>query len=129
MSLRDREEIRRIFEEDYPRNVRSIDLMSYAEMYTEDARWMPPDDRECRSIHEIVEGFANQCAHQSIDPIFMAEEIEVMGDFAYVIGTSEATIYPKDSSPNHVVQYRALWLMKKEQSHWKIRRQIWNKKP
>lgn len=129
MRLRDREEIRRIFEEEYPGNVRSTDLMYYGQMYTEDALWMPPDDRECRGIQEIVEGFATQCAHQSIDPILMAEEIEVMGDFAYVIGTSEATIYPKDGSPNHVVRYRALWLMRKEDNNWKISRQIWNKKP
>lgn len=128
MSGRDKEEVRRIFEEVYPANVSSTDLMSYGSMYTEDALWMPPNDPDCRSIHEIVEGFASQCAHQSIDPIFIAEEIEVMGDFGYVIGTSEATISPKDGSPPHVVQYRALWLMKKEENQWKISRQIWNKK-
>ncbi len=102
--------------------------MSYSQMYTEDAQWMPPDAPERRGIHDIVEGFAEQCAHQSTDPTLIAEEIEVMGDFSYVIGTSEATIHPKDGSPAHVVKYRALWLMRKERNSWKISRQIWNKK-
>ncbi|MCT7961381.1 SgcJ/EcaC family oxidoreductase [Laspinema sp. D1] len=128
MSFRDREEIRQIFEEIYPSNVRSMDLMYYAEMYTEDALWMPPDSSDCIGIHDIVQGFAEQCAHQSTDPTFNAEEIEVIGDFGYVIGSSAATIYPKDGSPAQVVQYRALWLMKKEGNSWKINRQIWNKK-
>ena len=127
MSLRDREEIRRMFEEVYPGNVRSSDLMSYGKMYTEDAQWIPPDAPERRGIHDILEGFATQIAHDLIDPQFIAEEIEVMGDFGYVIGTSEATIHPKDGSPAHVVKYRALWLMRKERNSWKIRRQIWNK--
>lgn len=128
MTVRDREEIRQIFEQVYPDAVRSADLSFYGTMYTEDALWMPPDDRDCNSISDIVEGFSNQCYHQSIDPIFTAEEIEVLGDFGYVIGTSEAKIAPKDGSPTHVVRYRALWLMRKEENQWKINRQIWNKK-
>lgn len=127
--MNDKEEIRQVFEEVYAANVRSRDLQGYAEMYTEGAIWMPPDQPDRCGIPDIVEGFAAQIAEQDIDPILTAEEIEVMGDFGYVIGISLATIYPKDGSASKVVKFRALWLMKKEYGIWKIDRQIWNSKP
>lgn len=128
MSVRDKEEVRRIFEEVYPDNVRLADSISSGRMYSEIALWMPPDAPDRQGVDDIVQGFSAQFAHQSIDPIFTAEEIEVMGDFAYVLGTSDATIHPKDYSPDHVVKYRALWLLKKEKESWNITHQIWNKK-
>ncbi|MEJ6485355.1 SgcJ/EcaC family oxidoreductase [Nostoc punctiforme UO1] len=125
----DKDKIREVFEEVYAANVRGRDLEGYAEMYTEAALWMPPDQRDRIGIPEIVEGFAAQIANQDIDPTFIAEEIEVMGDFGYVVGTSHATIHPKDGSASKEVKFRAVWLMKKEQGIWKIDRQIWNSKP
>jgi uncharacterized protein (TIGR02246 family) len=125
----DRNEIREIFEEVYAANVRSGNLQGYGEMYTEDALWMPPNAPDRRGINDITEGFAQQIEHQDIDPTFTAEEIEVLGDFGYVVGLSQATLSPKDGSSSRQAKYRALWLMKKEQGLWKIDRQIWNTKP
>ncbi len=125
----DRNEIRRVFEEVYAENVRSKNLQGYGEMYAEDALWMAPNVADRCGREDIVEGFAEQIANQDIDPIFTADEIEVMGDFGYVIGISLATIYPHDGSPSKQVKFRALWLMKKYQGQWKIVRQIWNNKP
>ncbi|WP_293355623.1 MULTISPECIES: SgcJ/EcaC family oxidoreductase [unclassified Microcoleus] len=125
----DKDQIRQVFEEVYAANVRARDLEGYGKMYTNDALWMPPDQADRIGIPEIVEGFAAQIANQDIDPTFIAEEIEVMGDFGYVVGTSHATIYPIDGSPSKEVKFRALWLMKKEEEIWKIDRQIWNVKP
>ena len=125
----DKEKIRVVFEETYPNNVRSRDLESYAEMYTDDTLWIPPSAPDRCGKEDIIGGFANTIANQDIDPIFTAEEIEVIGDFGYVLGTSIATIYPRDGSPSKVVRYRALWLMAKEGDEWKINRQIWNLKP
>ena len=125
----DKEQIREVFEEVYAANVRGRDLEGYGKMYTEDALWMPPDQPDRRGIPDIVEGFAAQIAKENIDPTFSAQEIEVMGDFGYVVGPSHATIYPMDGSPSKQVQFQALWLMKKEGDIWKIDRQIWNVKP
>ncbi|BAB77947.1 YybH family protein [Anabaena sp. FACHB-709] len=129
MKLHDQDQIRSIFEEVYPDNVRGRDLSAYADMYTEDALWMPPNGPDRCGIPDILEGFADTIANQDIDPIFTAEEIEVKGDCGYVIGISLATIRPKDGSPSRQVKYRALWLMKKDCDRWKISRQIWNVKP
>ncbi|HEY9848404.1 MAG TPA: SgcJ/EcaC family oxidoreductase [Leptolyngbyaceae cyanobacterium] len=129
MTSSDKEEIRKVFEEVYAANVRSRDLQGYGEMYSENALWIPPDQADRQGIPDIVEGFAQQIANQDIDPTFTAEEIEVLGDFGYVIGTSIATVRPRNGDEPKTVTFRALWLMKKEQGVWKIDRQIWNKKP
>ncbi|WP_138505954.1 YybH family protein [Nostoc sp. PA-18-2419] len=129
MKSSDKEKIRTVFEEVYAANVRTENLSGYGEMYTEDALWMAPGVPDRLGISDIVEGFSQQIANNSIDPIFTAEEIEVMGDFGYVVGMSIATVSPKDGSPSKQVKFRALWLMKKEHHTWKISRQIWNNKP
>jgi len=125
----DQEQIRMVFEEVYPANVRGRDLERFAEMYTNEALRMPPDQADRRGIPDIVEGFAAQIANQDIDPTFIAEEIEVRDNVGYVVGTSHATIYPHDGSASKEVKFRALWLMKKEGDIWKIDREIWNVKP
>ena len=126
----DQEEIRRVFEEVYPENVKTKNLEGYGEMYTENALWMPPDAPDRCGIPDIVEGFAGTVADQDIDPIFKADEIEVTqtGTVGYVVGISDATIYPHNGEPKQA-KYRALWLMKKEGGKWLINRQIWNNKP
>lgn len=130
MSLReDCESIRNLFEEVYPNNVRTKNFDDYGKMYSQDALWMPPNAADRRGIPDILEGFAATVANQDIDPKFTAEEIEVIGDFGYVVGISIATILPHDGSPSREVKYRALWLMKREDGEWKIDRQIWNNKP
>ena len=129
MSDYDQEEIRKIFEEVYAYNVRSHDPMGYANMYTEDALWMPPDATDRCGIPEIVEGFGTMISEQTIEPTFTAEEIRVFDDLGYVIGYSIAIITPFDGSPSREVKYKALWIMKKEYGTWKIDRQIWNRKP
>jgi uncharacterized protein (TIGR02246 family) len=129
MKSSDRNEIKKVFEEVYPENVKTKNLEGYGEMYTENALWMAPNVRDRLGRQDIIEGFAESVANQSIDPVFAADEIEVMGTFGYVIGISRATIYPDDGSPSKQAVFRALWLMKKVGGQWKIDRQIWNNKP
>lgn len=129
MSNSDRDEIRKVFEVVYADNIRTKNLQGYGEMYTEDALWMAPNVSDRCGKEDIIEGFAESVANQDIDPVFTADEIQVMGDFGYVIGISIATIYPNDGSAPKEVKFRALWLMKKIQGSWKIDRQIWNSKP
>jgi uncharacterized protein (TIGR02246 family) len=127
-SDKDQDQIRKVFEEDYSRYVQSSDLEGYISMYTEDALWMPPDAIDRCGICEIEEGFNASIANKGIDPTFTAEEIEVMGDFGYVLGISDAIINGGPPS-GQIKKFRALWLMKKENDQWKIDRQIWNNKP
>jgi len=126
----DKDQIRQVFEEAYPANIKTRDLEGYAKLYTDNALWMPPDQPDRRGIPEIVEGFAAQFANGDVAPMSAtAEEIEVMGNFGYVVGKCLATIYPKDGSASKEVNFRVIWLMKKDEGIWKIDREIWNVKP
>ena len=125
----DYDEIRKVFEEVYAENVRTRNIEGYGNMYTEDALWMPRNALDRRGRKDIMKGFADSIAHQDIDPVLTADEIEVMGDFAYVIGISALTIRSHENDDSKQVKYRTLWLMKKESEEWKIDRQIWNEKP
>jgi uncharacterized protein (TIGR02246 family) len=126
----DKDQIRQVFEEIYPANIKAHDLEGYAKLYTDNALWMPPDQPDRLGIPGIVEGFAAQFANQDVDPMSAAaEEIEVMGNFGYVVGKCLARIYPKDGSASKEVNFRVIWLMKKDEGLWKIDREIWNVKP
>jgi ketosteroid isomerase-like protein len=129
MNFADKEQIRMLFEENYPDYIRSHDMSAYGEMYTEDALVMAPNVPDRCGISDIVEGFADSIANEDIDASFVAEEIEVIGEFGYVIGIGIATVIPRDGSPAKQIKYRALWLVKKEYGQWKIDRNIWNNKP
>ena len=125
----DRNAIRKVFEQDYAKYVSAKDLQGYGDMYTTDALRMPPGVPDLSGKEAIKQEFLAQTANQDIHPVLTADEIQVMGDFGYVIGTAMPTIYPKDGSPAKQFKFRGVWLTKKEQGHWKIDRQIWNEKP
>jgi uncharacterized protein (TIGR02246 family) len=128
-AIGDEEAIRRLFEETYASNVRSGDVDAYVAMFTEDAFWMPPGDADRRGVNEIAEAFGMQSISVAIEPKLTAEEIQVIGNLAYVVGISLATITPKDGGQSNKVKLRIVWLLRKEAGTWKIAREIWNSKP
>jgi uncharacterized protein (TIGR02246 family) len=129
LKLSDEDAIRRLFEETYASNVRSGDVDAYVAMFTEDAFWMPPGDADRRGVNEIAEAFGMQSISVAIEPRLTAEEIQVIGNLAYVVGISLATITPKEGGQSNKVKLRIVWLLRKEAGTWKIAREIWNSKP
>lgn len=126
---KEHDEIRQLFEEVYPDCLRTGDVQDYEQLYTEDALCMGPNVPDRRGIHDIGEGFTQQIAKQKIESaIFTAEEIEVIGNIAYVTGISIFEIHPRDGSSPEIVRYRDVWITRKEEGTWKIHRQIWNVK-
>ena len=126
---KDAEQIRMLFEKAYATNLKTGDVKTYMALFTNDAVWIPPGGLDQVGPKAIGEAFANQANAVNIDAVLTADEIKVMGNFAYIIGTSVAKISPKDGSPTMNAKFRVLWLMRKEQGKWKIAREIWNAKP
>lgn len=129
MSVSDRDQIKAIFEQVYPDTVRARNPQAYGAMFTAAAVQMPPQVPDRYGPAAIATGFAQQIIHTDLDPTLTIEEIQIMGDFGYATGLARVTVRPHDGSPAVQITFRGLWLMKKEQTQWKIHRQIWNEKP
>lgn len=129
MHDKDKEEIRQLFEQTLPSIVRAGDVPAYLKLLTKDIIWCPPNAMDRHGLTGVEEGFTAMLVAQSFDPTFMAEEIEVIGSFGYVLGHTTIIIHPKDGSPSTVAHSSELWLLRKEHGGWKMARMMWNLKP
>ncbi len=118
-----------IITEQYPAFANSHDAAGYASMYSEDALWIAPGAPE-RVGREAIEA-AIQASFDKFefDVQPFADEVNVMGDFAYIIGGAEGTMTPRDGGDVVQVNFRVFWLFQNGDNGWEIIRQIWNKAP
>ena len=123
------ESIKKVLEGDYPNFVKSSDASGYAGMYTEETLWSPPggpDQHTSSGINVAVAGLFKKI---SIDVSIMADEVEVYGSSAWVIGTANGSTTDLQSKEVSPFKYRLVWSMSKVGDVWQINRQVWNNKP
>jgi len=109
--------------------VMAHDAAGYAELYAEDVLWAPPNapDRTSQEgIRNGIQGLFDKFSFQ-VDP--QPEEVEVLGDFAYAIGSVDGALTPRAGGDPVPIKFRVFWLLRQEGGDWKICRQIWNNKP
>ena len=121
--------IRQLLSEGYGGLVMAHDAVGYAELYSEDVLWAPPNAPDQTSKEGIQNGIQGLFAKFSFEVHPRAEEIEVMGDFAYAIGSVDGALTPRAGGDPMPIKFRIFWLLRKEAGEWKISRQIWSKKP
>ena len=121
--------IKNLLSETYGSLVMAHNATGYAEMYSDDVLWAPPNGPDQRSKEGIKNGI------QGVFDKFMCkvnpqpEEIDVQNDFAYAIGTVDGVLTPRAGGDPNTIKFRIFWLLRKEAEGWKIFRQIWNNKP
>jgi uncharacterized protein (TIGR02246 family) len=121
--------IRHLLSETYGSLVMAGDSAGYAELYAEDVLWAPPngpDQTSKEGIRNAIQGLFDKFSFE-VDP--QPEEIKVIGNFAYVVGTVDGKLTPEDGSAPIPIKFRIFWLLQKEKGEWEISRQIWNNKP
>jgi len=121
--------IKQLLPEGYGGLVMAHDAAGYAAQYAEDVLWAPPnapDQTSVAGIESAIQGLFDKFSFQ-VDP--QPEEIEVMGDFAYAIGSVDGVLTPRAGGDPVLVKFRVFWLVRREAGAWKIHRQIWNNKP
>ncbi len=126
---RDVAAIRTLLFETYPSHVMAHDAAGYADLYTTDVLWCPPnapDQTSREGVKNGIQGLFDKFAFQ-VD--LQPEEIEIMGDFSYVIGSVDGVFTPRDGSAPVTIRFRIFWLLRREAAGWMISRQIWNNKP
>jgi uncharacterized protein (TIGR02246 family) len=113
----------------YQDAVNSHDSAAYAALFADDVVWAPPNapnatDKE--TIQSAVQGLFDTFEFEvEITP----DEVEVMGDFAYVLGQVTGNLTPRNGDPVRPIHFQILWLLRKGPDGWKIARQVWNNKP
>jgi ketosteroid isomerase-like protein len=124
-------QIRTLLEDEYRARINAQDAAGYAnDLYADgDVLWAPPDAPDRTDKKGIQAGI--QGVFDNFDPKvrLTANEIEVMGDFAYAIGDVDLKLTPKAGGDVVPVNFRIVWLLANQHGGWKIKRQIWNKKP
>lgn len=118
-----------IITEAYPAFANAHDAAGYASMYSEDVRWIPPSAPERVGRDGVEAAMQASFDKFEFDVHPFAEEVEVMGDFAYIIGGAEGFMNPRDGSDPVPVNFRVFWLFRNGDDGWEIVRQIWNKAP
>ena len=101
----------------------------YADMYSDDVLWAPPNGPDQKSKEGIKNGIQGSFDKFMFKVNPQPEEIDVQNDFAYAIGTVDGVLTPRAGGDPNTIKFRIFWLLRKETAGWKIFRQIWNNKP
>jgi len=113
----------------YGENVNNHDAEAYVTMFTEDVLWSPPngpDQTDAEGIQAAVQGLFDTFEFD-VQP--QADEVKILGDMAYVVGTIHGVLTPHSGEDPVTIHFRVIWLLRNEDDEWKIARQIWNNKP
>lgn len=123
-------DIRALLADAYGARINAQDAAGYAnDLYADDVLWAPPDAPDRTDKAGIQVGIQKVFDKFDPDVKLTAKEIEVMGDFAYAVGNVDLELTPKSGGDIVPVNFRIVWLLVKQEGSWKIKRQIWNKKP
>ena len=121
--------IRQLLSETYGSLVMAHNAAGYADLYSQDVLWAPPnapDQTSKAGIKNAAQGSFDKFSFK-VNP--QPEEIEVQGDFAYAIGTVNGVLTPRAGGEPNPIKFRIFWLLRREEGDWKIYRQLWNNKP
>jgi len=125
----DIEAVTAVVTEDYGGYVNAHDAEGYVTMFSEDVLWSPPngpDQTDADGIQTAVQGLFDRFEFD-VEP--QADEVEILGDVAYVVGTVDGVLTPRSGEDPVTIKFRVLWMLRNEDGDWKIFRQIWNNKP
>ena len=109
--------------------VNSHNAIAYATLFASDVLWAPPNAPDQTTQEDIQSAIQALFDRFEFDIEPQVNEIEIIGNFAYVIGTIDGVLTPHDGSTPVAIQFRVFWLFRDQGDGWKIVRQIWNNKP
>jgi uncharacterized protein (TIGR02246 family) len=116
-------DIRALLEDEYGTRINAQDAAGYAnDLYADDVLWAPPDAPDRTDKAGIQAGIQGVFDNFNPNVQLTANEIEVMGDFAYAVGDVDLKLTPKAGGDVVPVNFRIVWLLAKQQGSWKIKR-------
>ena len=127
-SVEDVAAIKKLLSETYGDLVMAHNAAGYAEMYSDDVLWAPPNGPDQKSKEGIKNAIQGSFDKFMLKVNLQPEEIEVLNDFAYAIGMVDGVLTPRAGGDPNTIKFRIFLLLRKETVGWKIFRQIWNNK-
>lgn len=103
------------------------DLDGVVSHYREDAILLPPNAVVVTG-KPAIRGWYEQGLFRLFRPDvrFDADEVEVLGDWAFVRGYINGRLNPKADAPLVTLHEKYLMLLRRDEDGWKIARLIWN---
>jgi uncharacterized protein (TIGR02246 family) len=104
------------------------DLDSYIELLVDDAVWMPPDAVTIIGKEKIRNHYNFEL--YSFKAAITVDEVQVLGDWAFVRDTWKGTVTQKESGETNEFDEKNLFIMKRQlDGYCKITHAIWNYNP
>jgi len=104
------------------------DLESYMSLFVDDAVWMPPGDVTIIGKEEIRNWFNFDLFSYEI--VISVDEVQVSGDWAFVLDNWKGTITQKESDETTEFDTKSVLILKRQlDGSWKITHAIWNSNP
>ena len=105
--------IKKLLSETYGSLVMAHNAAGYADMYSDDVLWAPPngpDQKSKEGIKNGIQGLFDKFIFK-VDP--QPEEVEVQNDFAYAVGTVDGVLTPRAGGDPNTIKFRISWLLRK----------------
>ena len=96
-------------------------------LYTEDGVFMPSAAPTAIGQEQVLKAYQFVFENIQLSIEFFIDEIEVIGDYAFVRSTSRGTVLIKAANEEVAEENRELFVLKKLQGSWKIDRYMFNK--
>jgi uncharacterized protein (TIGR02246 family) len=91
------------------------------------AIWLPPNESALTGKVAIREWMQNWFDQFDLEETTATEEVEVIGDWAFVRGTYEFTATPKAGGEAQQETGKYIWILQRQaDGSWKFARVIWN---
>ena len=96
-------------------------------LYTNEGVFMPSAAPTAIGQEQVLKAYQYVFENIQLSIEFFIDEIEVIGDYAFVRSTSKGTVLIKATNEEMAEENRELFVLKKIQGSWKIDRYMFNK--
>ena len=105
--------IKILLSETYGSLVMAHNAAGYADMYSDDVLWAPPNGPDQKSKEGIKNGIQGAFDKFMFKVNPQPEEVEIQNDFAYAIGTVDGVLTPRAGGDPNTIKFRIFWLLRK----------------
>src|SRR6185436_18985826 len=104
----------------------TADLKSVANLYADDAIWLPPSGPTVEGKTAIVARYKQSFVTVKLHYTFNEVENHASGDWAFSRGTTEGTATPTAGGAPRKIHDKYLMILHRVRGQWKIARLMWS---